>query len=77
MHFENNIDYFFVDYVLLIKQAVVSRREHDCSSYSNAAGDVKILQNHFPVSLTDIRAIPKGRPHCKTQVTLSEIEENY
>ncbi|XP_071138462.1 uncharacterized protein [Mytilus edulis] len=40
------------DYVLLIKQAVVSRREHDCSSYSNAAGDVKILQNHFPVSLT-------------------------
>ncbi|CAC5407917.1 unnamed protein product [Mytilus coruscus] len=40
------------DYVLLIKQAVVSRREHDCSSYSNAAGDVEILQNHFPVSLT-------------------------
>ncbi|CAC5426232.1 unnamed protein product [Mytilus coruscus] len=40
------------DYVLLIKQAVVSRREHDCSSYSNAADDVQILQNHFPVSLT-------------------------
>ncbi|CAC5374863.1 unnamed protein product [Mytilus coruscus] len=40
------------DYVLLIKQAVVSRKEDDCSSYSNTAGDVQILQNHFPVSLT-------------------------
>ena len=44
--------FFTSDYVMLIKQALVERREGDCTSYSAAQEDLLIVNNHFPANVT-------------------------
>lgn len=43
---------FFSDYVSLIKQAVVERRRVECTTYTSAREDIKVVNGHIPPALT-------------------------